>query len=324
MKEKFEGAIHKEIPAGWDCRTGENPLLNSRLLSILKEANPNEFRMVMHSDYCCCEYKIKMNIFTFSKIKLDVAMHVIAPPVSICLPGYTGDLQALVRDYKKRKGLFLILNIPKYPGDVGVAAGETLGNCIFENKWNDFDEYLSSMKSGYRRRINIAQKKSEGLCWKYVDGNDFTDSMYQLYLHVFQRSKYPLECLSVNFFRMFPGEIYCLYKTDEPLAFILLKEENHKLSFVFGGMDYNKRNQYDSYMNMLIFIIKECIKRKCQSADLGQTAETSKMRVGAVISPRYLCVFSKNKVLSFMLKHMIGVFSYKIKKNSYSIWKTNL
>ena len=324
MKEKFEGHIHDEIPTDWDLLTDENPILNSGLLSILQKSNPNKFRMVTHPDYCCCEYKIKMNILTFSKIKLNITMNVIAPPVSICSPGYIGDLKTLIRDYKKRKGLFLILNITEYPNSINAAVGETLGNCIFENKWDDFDEYLSSMKSGYRRRINIALKKGESLCWKLVDGYDFTDDMYNLYMNVFQKSKYPLECLSADFFRMFPGEIHCLYEKNEPMAFVLLKEDNNKLSFVFGGMDYSKRNQYDLYMNMLVFIIKECIKRKCFIADLGQTAEESKTRVGAAVSHRYLCIFSGNKFVSFPLKYMIGSFSYKIKRINHSIWKAKM
>lgn len=324
MSKKFEGNISDKIPADWDLLMKENPMLNSDLLSILKKSNPNDFRMVTHSDYCCCEYKIKMNIFTFSKIKLDVAMTVIAPPVSICSTGYAGDLQALIRDYKKRKGLFLILNIENIPNNINVATGETLGNCILENRWNDFDEYLSAMKSGYRRRLHIALKKSESLCWKLIDGNDFTDEMHSLYLNVFKRSKYPLECLSADFFRMFPGEIYCLFEKDIPLSFVLLKEEKGGLSFIFGGMDYSKRDQYDLYMNMLIFIIRECIKRKCKFADLGQTAEESKTRIGAVVSRRYLCIFSGNKMLSFLLKRMVGAFSYKIKRIRHEIWKTTL
>ena len=324
MRETFEGCIHHEIPADWDFLTQENPLLASGLLSILRQSNPNEFRMVTHPDYCCCEYTTKMNIFTFSRIKLNVTMNVIAPPVSICSPGYTGDLHALIRDYKRRKGLFLILNIPEHPGDIDVAIGETLGTCVFENRWHGFDEYLSAMRSGYRRRINIALKKGAGLCWKLVDGHDFSDEMHSLYLNVFRKSKYPLECLTADFFRLFPGEIYCLYEGNKPLAFVLLKEEDDRLSFIFGGMDYDKRDQYDLYMNMLVFIIRECIRRKCRVADLGQTAEESKLRVGAAFSSRYLCVFSSNKLVSFLLKHMVGAFSYKTDRVSHSMWKTYL
>ena len=322
MREKFEGHIYNDIPAEWDLLTKENPLMHAAFLSILKKSNPNQFRMVTHSDYCCCEYKMKMNILTFSKMKLNVTMTVIGLPVSICAPGYVGDLQSLIRDYKKRRGLFVILNIPKQPININAAVGETLGNCVFENKWDAFDEYLSAMKSGYRRRINIALKKGETLQWRSVARQDFTDEMYNLYLNVLQKSKYPLECLSIDFFRIFPGEICCLCEKDKPLAFVLLKEEKKKLSFVFGGMDYSKRNQYDLYMNMLVFMIKECIKRKCNIVDLGQTAEDSKMRVGATILRRYLCVFSGNKFISALLKHMVGVFSYEIKRIRHGIWKT--
>jgi hypothetical protein len=122
---------------------------------------------------------------------------------------------------------------------------------------------------------------------------------------------------------MFPGEIHCLYEEYNPLAFVFLREENNRLSFVFGGMDYTKRNQYDLYINMLIFIIKECIKRQCLTANLGQTAEDSKLRLGAVFSRQYFCIFSRSKVVNTLLRYIIDAFSYKIKKMSYSVWKAH-
>ena len=323
MRKKFEGCIYNEIPDDWDVVTKDNLLMNSEFLSILSASNPNEFRVVKHDKYCCCEYKMKMNIFTFCKIKFDVTMNVIALPVSICSPGYVGDLQSLIQDYKRRRGLFLVLNIEEYPSDTGSAVGETLGNCVFENRFNSFDDYLSLMKSGYRRRVNIARNKGKTLCWKAIENSSFTHEMHRLYLNVFERSKYPLECLTEDFFKLFPGEIHCLYEDESPVAFVLLREENHTLSFIFGGMDYEKRNHYDLYMNMLVFIIEECIKRKCHTADLGQTAEDSKLRVGAVLSRRYLSIFSGNRMINALLKHMVGAFSYQRERTSYSIWKMN-
>jgi hypothetical protein len=322
MKKQFEGYIHNDIPVNWDQMTKDNPFMNSRLLKILKTASTNEFRMVTHNDYCCCEYETKMNIMTFSKYKLNLKMNVIGLPGSVCAPGYTGDLHKLILDYKKRKGLFLVLNIEKKPDYKDAATGETLGNCIFENKFTSFEEYLSSMKSGYRRRINIALKKSIELYWKRIASHEYTDDLHRLYTNVFERSKYPLEYLKADFFRLFPGEIFCLCEKEQPLAFVLLHEENGSLSFVFGGMDYDKRDKYDLYMNMLIFIIKECIRRKCFLANLGQTAENSKLHVGACVSPRYLCIFSGNYFINSVLKSLVGTFSYKNARISRSIWKT--
>jgi hypothetical protein len=267
---------------------------------------------------------MKMNILTFSKLKLNVTMNIIALPVSVSSHGYTGDLQALISDYKKRRGLFLVLNIPEEPGNTGTASGETLGSCVFENRFDSFDEYMSQMKSDYRRRLNIALDKGKGLRWEQVDMSDYTDEMHKLYLNVFQKTKYQLECHTAGFFRMFPGEIYCLYKNRTPLGFVLLREENRVLSFIFGGMDYDKRDEYDLYMNMLFFIVRECIRRKCQTADLGQTAEDSKLRVGAVYSRRYLSVFSGNRAISALLKCLVGAFAYKRERLSYAMWKAPL
>ena len=324
MRKKFEGQIHNDTPLGWDSLTKENPQMRSELLSILRISNPNNFRLVTHKNYCCCEYSGRINIFTFRKIKFGIPMTVIALPVSVCSNGYTGDLKSLVNDYKGRQGLFLILNIAGRPNatDIDAAVGETLGTCIFENSFTDFDDYLASLKSGYRRRIKIACEKGKSLVWKTIENTNFTDDMHKLYLGVHEKSLYPLECLTADFFRMHPGEIFCLFEADKPLAFVLLQEENSCLSFIFGGMDYGKRDQYDLYMNMLIFITAECIKRKIPLADLGQTAEDSKLRLGAHYSKRYLCVFHRNRLINALLKRAVIAFEYKRTKPSYSVWKS--
>ncbi|MCL2757379.1 MAG: hypothetical protein FWD43_04800, partial [Coriobacteriia bacterium] len=62
----------------------------------------------------------------------------------------------------------------------------------------------------------------------------------------------------------------------------------------------------------------------CLTADLGQTAEGSKLRVGAAFSSRYLCIFSSNKLVTFLLKRLVGAFSYKAARVSHSMWKTDL
>jgi len=324
MKGHFEGRIYTDISPDWELRTKGNPFMAPEMLRLLKAANPNEFRLVTHKDYCCCEYTTKINLLTFCRFRLNIKLNVIGLPASLCTPGYVGSLQSLVRDYKKRRGLFLILNLEERRNDAEAAVGLTLGNCVFTNRFTNFDEYLLDLKSGYRRRVSVALKKGAKLRWESVASYDFTNEMYQLYQSVFQHSRYPLECLTVEFFRSFPGELHCLYEGAEPLAFVLLHEAGDKLSFVFGGMDYGKRDQYDLYMNMLIFIIRKCIEKECLFADLGQTAENSKMRIGATVSPRYLCVFSGNPVINAILKKTIGVFSYKSERSSHSVWNADV
>ncbi len=62
------------------------------------------------------------------------------------------------------KGFFLLLNL-KSVDSIGkrYPKGNTLFTCIFENKFKSFDEYLLSLRSNYRRRISIAQKRGKAL-----------------------------------------------------------------------------------------------------------------------------------------------------------------
>lgn len=340
--KKFSGESHSEIPEGWNELTMANPWLNSIVLNASKYSD-KVFTLITHPGYCCCEYRQSLNIFTFGRLKMHIPFVVIGLPVSVDECGFTGNLNTLIEDYKRRKGLFLVLNMhgnvnkENIAGDVSF--GKTLSTAIFDNHFKTYDEYLAALRSPYRRRIRTASLKSTGLIWKEIDQAVFDEKLHTLYLNVLNKSKYPLEKLSLDFFRTIDGQIHVLYEnqkpiseeldqkfnsTDqelEPLAFILVKWKKETLHFLFGGMNYDKRDEHDLYYNMLLKILKIGISGNASKIDFGQTAESSKCRIGCRLEDRNMIFFSGNKIINRIAGLFFRFLEYKQPHENYNIYR---
>ncbi len=311
MSTSFEGRIFDEIPHNYEELPFAGNFFDRRTLTVLKRANPTPFRIVSHPQYICTEYPFKLNILSFlSKAKLHLPVTVIAPPVSICQSGYRGSAHALIADYKRRKGLFLILNMDDNRG-INDATGETLATCVLQTPFRSFEAYMASMRASYRRRARQALERGAGLIVRPVPADRFDTELWQLYKNVVSRSDYPLEVLNQSFFTGYNGECHAFFEGERPVAFVFFEQAGTKLNFIFGGMDYKKRDQYDLYYNMLLHLIDIAISRSCEELDFGQTAESTKMRLGCTLKRKYMCIFSGSPLVNSILKTMAGAFTYK-------------
>ena len=71
MKKSFEGKIHLDVPDDWDT-LAKKPLLPASTLETLKTASGTVFRCVVHPEYVCTEYNMKLNLFTFGRLSITV------------------------------------------------------------------------------------------------------------------------------------------------------------------------------------------------------------------------------------------------------------
>ncbi len=298
-----------------------NILFKKELFELYKQNSNLPFRVTINKKYKLIEYDIKLNLLTFCNLYLPLKITIIGFPISICEKGYDGDLNDITKDLRKRKGIFLFLNDDTCYEQQPYRSGRTLPNCIFYNNFKKFDEYLSSLRSQYRRRINIALNKGKKLKITKIKNENFTDEIHNLYLNVLKNSKYPLETLDKGFFQDFESEIYVFYKENKPVAFVQLKEINETLNFIFGGMDYQYRDEYDLYYNMLLFILKTGIERQCKIINFGQTAEQSKMRIGCTLQSKYMHIYSSNKIMDYILIKLIRYLEYKETKQNLRVFK---
>ena len=319
MKKIFEGIECSELNEFFGYT-----MIREKALFAAAIHRDTPYKLVVGRKYKCCEYQKSMNIFSFGKAKLNLPFTVIAPPASIDAVGYFGDLGALIDDYSARKGLFLILNERhNYTGtEVQAAIANTLATAIFTNRFACFDEYLNSLRSHYRRRLHLALAKGATLQWRRVPSASFEQELYLLYRQVLHRTDFPLETLSIEFFRECPAEIFALYdQLQRPMAFVMLSHEEGTTTFIFGGMDYAVRDSYDLYYNMMMKILKEGIENGATTIDFGQTAEKTKCRLGCVLEPRYMLFFSSNPLIMFFAKKIIRLIEYQPDQETYHVFK---
>lgn len=302
MKKSFKG---KEIAPKsdiWQEKSYGAKYLSADII-LLSSTEEHIIKAYIHPEYAVCEYKLKLNIFSFGKLKFNIPFTVIAPPISVDEVGFVGDLVALIEDYSYSRGLFLMLNLKSKEIDVKrkVALGLTLPSCIFYNRFASFDDYLNALRSNYRRRIKIALEKGKNLKINRIENLHFDKKLYNLYLQVLDKSKFPLAKLPMRFFQSGGYNIDVFYLNDHPLAFVMYENDLVSLNFIFGGMDYKQRDEFDLYYNMLLHLAKVGIETNVKRINFGQTAEITKCRIGCVLENRYMLAFSSNRFLNTLL-----------------------
>ena len=296
---------------------------NIEMLKLLKKENhfKQEYYYVKKdNDYAfIIVYKMKLNIFTYGKMKLSLKTSVIGYPCSLSEEGFITNNQDLVLEFAKTlKGPILVLNIKEPIPNKDFVLGETLPTCIFNVNHKNIEEYLNQLRAPYRRRINKAINNCKNIKIKEI----FDDSIdiHNLYLNTYNKSDYKLEKLEKGFFNKVDATKIVFLNNNKPVGFTLLKKLNNKLIFMLCGMDYTQ-DTTDLYYYMLYNIIKYAIDNNCNIIDFGQTSEETKLKFGAQLEKRYFYAHHSNKLINFLVKHGKSLLEYKYNFPEYHVLK---
>jgi hypothetical protein len=278
-------------------------------------------------------YTLPINLLTFSKKKLTLPMNVIGVAVSVDSSGLIGDsayydtLIDLI--IKNEKGIILCLNYESKLNQHRLIQLNALPTFIVKHHFVDFNLYLNKMRHPYRRRVIQAMKYFEDVIKTTELCSSFTDEHYTLYLNIMKKSKTQLEVLSKDFFKNLPENftLTSYYnKKKELIIWHITCEYKDVYSFLFGGINYEKRDEYHAYYNNLIGIIKEGIVKGYKTINLGQTAEVPKMRLGGERILKKMFIYHRNSLVRFILKvfkkqleHKGNSETLKVFKNEYTI-----
>jgi len=310
-----------KLSAGWDLCVQSSSHLSRESLGVLERTNPCSQRYVAFFDQAgsidsaMVLYKLKLNLLTYSSLSLPVEVTMVGIPCSVASPGYIigEQTRAQFESYVSAiKGLGVILNSD---GDLTLPAcslGVTLPSCRLRLSHSSFADYLGSMRSHYRYRCRTALKKGHALQVERLEDNgSFGDDLYALYEQVYEKSGFKLEKLPVSFFQQAVAEIYVFSGDGVPVGFVQLKQHDKEMQFLFGGIDYSQSDRFDTYVNMLLFIVQESIARKCKLIDFGQTAEDAKAKIGCRLHRKFMYVHHSNALLNFCIRQLIRFFDYK-------------
>lgn len=321
--------IHRaiDLPVQWDTAAKDQLFLQRESLRILEDTNPcgQRYHLAGDSDSSsiAVTYKHKLNLLAFGSGSFSLPITIVGIPCSVSSSGclFSPPTQeTLIHHLHGIPGAKLVLNTADLPV-AGFKKGATLPTCQLTNRWTDFPTYLSDMRSHYRHRIKQAQSRWAPVQESIVEQGDFREDLHKLYENVFNRSRYKLEKLGVDFFRKFPADIVKFSANGKSIAFVQTAYNNTQLVFMFAGMDYSTGKQYDTYLNILLYIIRKGIETGCPSIDLGQTAEEIKCKMGGTLMSRHLHIAHSGKVGNLILQSLSGMLSYKQRNHEYHVFK---
>ena len=196
-------------------------------------------------------------------------------------------------------------------------------------QWSCFDEYLSSLRHHYRRRILLSLKKINHSepdvisSLVYDKGREdpalvltepdqqFSAEFYKMYLGVMERTATKLETLSSDFFTnlFLQKEGYKLLNLvvkGKIISSAVLILSDDTITFMLAGRK-NARDEYDSYFNLVYGIIALAIQSGCKKIKLGQTAYWVKQCVGAIPEQELIYFASRRPVMHWILKSLRNV-----------------
>ncbi len=292
------------------------------LLALLERVNPSDQRYYRIEDALVVTYQHRLNLLTFSKrLRLSVPVRIVGLPISLERSGIFGPESALSPLLEALKGLTLVLNADA-PMKGG---GQTLPTYVFDQGFSDFDHYLLALRSPYRRRVLKALERGQSLEITALAPSDFSQTHYALYQSVWERSPYPLECLPMAFFREMPAEFYQFKApSGETLGFVQLLQQGDALLFMFCGFHQSAQDPYDLYYNMLLWIVKEGIRRGLKRIHFGQTSGESKMKIGCRPVAKHLLLHHSSPIVNRCLKALTPHMTYKDTYPHYRVFKEDI
>ncbi len=324
-------ATAAELPAAWDDMADGNPFLKRESLIILESVNPCGQCYYLAGEGAegsiAVTYRHRLNVLTFWRsLALRIPVTMIGCPLSVGVPGYViGEAAsgtALRHHLASLTGITMVLNAEEGSSWQGWNEGQTLPGCRLALPADGgMAAWLASFRSPYRRRIRQAQSRWAGVAARPLCPSEFDRDHYALYHAVWQRSAFKLECQPLEFFQRYPARLTGFEVDGRAVGFIQTVRDAKTLYFLFGGMDYALRDQYDVYWNLLIAVIAEAFATGCRIVELGQTAELAKQRLGGQLVPRHLHVRHASTAVNKSLRLAARCFSYRPPEGGYHVFR---
>jgi hypothetical protein len=263
-------------------------------------------------------YSLRLSLLTYAKFDLPVSMRIVGVPCSVSQPGLIGhaaEARVLLDHLRKEeRGLLLALNLESdgpIPGAFTMA--RALPTVVLEPVCQTWEAYLGSMRANYRRRVKRILAWSDRLDVGTASCNTFSTRHHELYRQVWASSDAKLEKLTLDFFRMLPGEFHMItaHLEERLVGWAIVLETAAGMDYFLGGIDYKHNQEQAVYRRLLVEITRRGIENGAKRIDLGQTAEVPKMRLGGARQARLMGFTHGNRFLRFILNRTSGLLEYR-------------
>lgn len=310
-----------DLPSEWD-QLASSYFQKAGFLSYLEKYNPCKQRYYLARDNGnmvsgAVVYTLRLDILTYLGVRSPMRINITGVPCSVSCAGITGE-PTKIRQHidlisAREKGILLHLNLKESCINRKYATGHTLPTVIIRNRFENWNEYLSALRSDYRRRLRKISEQGRECSLTRMDFRDFTDGMYEQYLEVYKRSRGKLEKLGHDFFRNL-GEPFVLtacMNRDTILGWTISLHDDADFYFFLGGIDYRLNRRYSTYFRLLADIVRQGIESEAGRIDLGQTAEIPKMRLGGRLEQRYMEASHSFSLIQKLFKLFENQLEYK-------------
>lgn len=156
--------------------------------------------------------------------------------------------------------------------------------------WTKFEDYLAALKSKYRVRIKRALKKAEPIERKLLTIEDlerYELRIHELYLQTALQANFNLFILPKDYFRQMKihledhFDVFGYFLNGELIGFYTVIYDEGFVDAHFLGYDKSKNAQHQSYLNMLIDILKAGLSHGAKEIHFSRTALEIKSSMGA-------------------------------------------
>lgn len=327
---KIETAAAR-LPRDWDRLAGDNPYLKRDFLAFV-EGTEKDFHPTYHLFYTEAGEPDSLfvsfprkgyNLGMFSPVNLPIPVTLVYLPMCVTRSGIVlGRRREEVLAYiRAMPGFKMVLNLPDGAAE-GFAVGLTCPKCILRLRWDSFDSYLGSMRSGYRNHYKRILNKTAGLTIRYLeDGGQFDKGLYRLYRNVVGRSRIRIETLSQAYFQDGRFRLFVAETAEGPAGFVQLLENGSELVFEFVGLDYGHNQAMPVYHRMLLEIVDYGIRRGFQTIDFGQTADDTKLKLGCEYTYLYAALHHANPLVNACCKRLAHKLEYRPLQTRFHVFK---
>ncbi|HEV2915486.1 MAG TPA: GNAT family N-acetyltransferase [Pyrinomonadaceae bacterium] len=198
----------------------------------------------------------------------------------------------------------------------GFFRAQSLPGCSMPIAWRSFEDYVKSMRAGYRRQLmaTLRVRREAGLTVRVME--DFGAEcarIHGLYEAVMDGAEFQLERLNAAFFEKLNANFgadsraILLERDGELLSAAIMLYTRRVATFLLVGINYEHNREYHSYFNIVIEVIREAINAGAETLELGQTSYDLKGRLGGATTGRHLYLKHRNGWLNPIFRTASGL-----------------
>ena len=189
-------------------------------------------------------------------------------------------------------------------------------NMLLSPSWNTFDDYVESMKSKYRVRLNKARKDNLPITKKLFELSDITahrNVIFSLYENISNQADFNTFLLDPCYFEKLNSNLKdnftfsTYWMNDKMVGFSTTIVNNDHLHAHFLGYDKNVNQHCQLYLNMLYGIVEQALDKKLPEIDFSRTAIEIKSTVGAKDIPLYLYIKHVNPIWNPLVSPILNL-----------------